>query len=74
MVTPNAPGLATIQLTLIFSVLFKTYGIPSISSLLVATGQLSSPNSASKRAADTGVVITEVVLNTPSSERTVGGR
>jgi hypothetical protein len=51
--------------------LFKTYGIPSISKLLLATGQLSSPESASKRTADTGVVITEVVLNKPDSERTI---
>jgi hypothetical protein len=57
----------------VFFALFKTYGIPSISKLLVATGQLSAPETASKRAADTGVVITEVVLNTPDSERVVGG-
>jgi hypothetical protein len=55
----------------VFFALFKTYGIPSISKLLVATGQLSSPELASKRAADTGVLITEVVLNKPDSERTI---
>jgi hypothetical protein len=53
--------------------LFKTYGIPSISELLVATGHLSSPEIASKHAADTGIVITEVVLNRPDSERTISG-
>jgi hypothetical protein len=57
----------------VFFALFKTYGIPSISKLLVATGQLSSPETASKRAADTGVIITEVVLNKPDSERTISG-
>lgn len=57
----------------VFFALFKTYGIPSISTLLVATGQLSSPTTASKRAADTGVIITEVVLNRPDSQRTIDG-
>lgn len=52
---------------------FKTYGIPSISKLLVSTGQLSATDTASKRAADTGVVITKVVLNEPDSERTISG-
>jgi hypothetical protein len=69
------PGLEFPETFLIsvFFVLFKTYGIPSISKLLVATGQLSSPELASKRTADTGVVITEVVLNKPDSERTISG-
>jgi hypothetical protein len=57
----------------IFYTFFKTYGIPSISKLLVATGQLSSPETASKRATDTGVVITAVVLNKPDSKRTISG-
>jgi hypothetical protein len=57
----------------VFFALFKTYGIPRISELLVATGQLSGAETASKRAADTGVVITEVVLNEPDSERAVSG-
>jgi hypothetical protein len=57
----------------VFFALFKTYGIPSISKLLAATGQLSSPTTASKRAADTGVIITEVVLNEPDSDRTIDG-
>ncbi|KAF2089450.1 hypothetical protein K490DRAFT_36961 [Saccharata proteae CBS 121410] len=59
--------------TSIFFALFKTYGIPSISSLLVSTGQLSSDATASKRAADTGIIITEVVLNKPSSPRAING-
>jgi len=55
--------------TSIFFALFKTYGIPSISKLLVATGELSDPITSSKRAADTGVLITEIVLNKPRSSR-----
>ncbi|KAI9698961.1 MAG: hypothetical protein M1836_003150 [Candelina mexicana] len=50
--------------------LFKTYGIPSISKLLVATRQLSEEAKASKRYADTAVIIAEMMSNPPSSERT----
>jgi hypothetical protein len=57
-------------LSVIFA-LFKTYGIPSVSSLLVATGQLASPENASKRTADTAVLLLEFALNKPSSERTI---
>ncbi|KAF2185019.1 hypothetical protein K469DRAFT_726903 [Zopfia rhizophila CBS 207.26] len=39
----------------IIFVLFKTYGIPSISSLLVSTGQLSDTKTVSKRTADTAL-------------------
>ncbi|KAL2398838.1 ER-bound oxygenase mpaB' [Exophiala dermatitidis] len=53
----------------VFFALFKTYGIPSISKLLVATGQLSDFESSSKRAADTGVLVSEFVLNRPGSDR-----
>lgn len=49
--------------------LFKTYGIPSVSSLLVATGQLVDVETASKRIADTGVLLLEFALNEPTSER-----
>ena len=49
--------------------LFKTYGIPSVSSLLVATSELSSPETASKCTADTGVLILEFCLNKASSNR-----
>ncbi|CAA9957301.1 hypothetical protein PTMSG1_00909 [Pyrenophora teres f. maculata] len=71
-------ALAELEFPTVFSIsvffaLFKTYGIPSISKLLVATGQLSASETASKRAADTGVVITEVVLNKPDSERAISG-
>jgi len=39
--------------------LFKTYALPSVSSLLVATGELSRDQTTSKRIADTGVLILE---------------
>ncbi|KAA1470834.1 hypothetical protein DENSPDRAFT_836729 [Dentipellis sp. KUC8613] len=37
--------------------LFKTYGIPTISGLLVKTGELGTAESVSKRYADTGIMI-----------------
>ncbi|MBE3046183.1 DUF2236 domain-containing protein, partial [Candidatus Bathyarchaeota archaeon] len=43
--------------------------MPSISKLLLATGQLSNSNTASKRAADTAVLMIETTLNTRSSPR-----
>lgn len=49
--------------------LFKTYGIPSISGLLLATGQLCNSATAPKRNADTGALLLEAVLNPPTSER-----
>jgi hypothetical protein len=49
--------------------LFKTYGIPSVSSLLVRTGELAGMETASKRTADTGVLLLEFCLNKPSSDR-----
>ncbi|KAL8706290.1 MAG: hypothetical protein Q9201_000666 [Fulgogasparrea decipioides] len=50
--------------------LFKAYGIPSISSLLVHTNQLAGPPLASsKRYADTGALLLEAVLNEPGSKR-----
>ncbi|KAI4275963.1 MAG: hypothetical protein L6R35_006247, partial [Caloplaca aegaea] len=52
--------------------LFKAYGIPSISSLLVFTNQLAGPPLASsKRYADTGALLLEAVLNEPGSGRSV---
>ena len=47
----------------------QTYGIPSVSSLLVSTGQLADAKKASKRIADTGVILLEFSLNAPTSER-----
>ncbi|KAI0025301.1 hypothetical protein F4780DRAFT_792926 [Xylariomycetidae sp. FL0641] len=56
----------------VFFALFKTYGIPSISKLLLATGQLAG-DTASKRTADTGVLVSEFVLNPPDAERRLRG-
>ena len=42
-----------------------------MSSLLVATGQLASIETASKRVADTGVLLLEFALNEPTSERAI---
>ncbi|KAK2757256.1 hypothetical protein FQN54_004770 [Arachnomyces sp. PD_36] len=63
----------TILHTSLFFALFKTYGIPSISELLVATGQFAGPCAASKRAADTGVLLREIVLNKVGSDRSTDG-
>ncbi|KAK3371144.1 hypothetical protein B0T24DRAFT_555190 [Lasiosphaeria ovina] len=51
--------------------LFKTYAIPTISKLLMATGQLSRPENVSARAADTGVLVAEFTYNAPGSDRSV---
>ncbi|KAK4897311.1 hypothetical protein LTR27_004831 [Elasticomyces elasticus] len=51
----------------------RTYGIPSISRLLARTGQLANEMTASKRAADTGVILMEVVLHHPSEPRAIDG-
>ena len=40
--------------------LFRTYGIPTISSTLVRSGLLSRPASASKRYADTAVIVSSI--------------
>ncbi|PNS16494.1 hypothetical protein CAC42_228 [Sphaceloma murrayae] len=69
--TLNAIEFPTTIYQSIFFALFKTYGIPSISRLLLATTQLSSPRTASKRAADTGVLLTELFLLPPDSPRVI---
>ncbi|KAI9814379.1 MAG: hypothetical protein M1827_003235 [Pycnora praestabilis] len=51
--------------------LFRTYGIPTISKLLVATKELSESTTAAKRYTDTAVLIAEFMANTPTSERSV---
>ncbi|KAK4444002.1 hypothetical protein QBC34DRAFT_415993 [Podospora aff. communis PSN243] len=51
---------------------FKTYGIPTISDLLMKTGQLSKPENASKRTADTGAVLSETNSH-PQGERRIQG-
>ncbi|KAI1120353.1 hypothetical protein F5Y10DRAFT_258617 [Nemania abortiva] len=58
----------------IFFALFKTYGIPSISRLLIKTGHFTyygDGTKASKRAADTSVLLTNMVIGRPGSRRTV---
>ncbi|KAL9095927.1 MAG: hypothetical protein Q9165_001925 [Trypethelium subeluteriae] len=47
----------------------KTYGVPTISSVLVGTGELRNLETASKRTADTGVLLLEFALKKPSSKR-----
>lgn len=49
----------------------QTYGIPTISSLLVATQEFSTSENASKRYADTSVLIQEFMGHHPKSERTI---
>lgn len=51
--------------------LFRTYGIPSISKLLVATTELSNMNSAPKRYSDTVILIQEFMYHAPTSQRTL---
>lgn len=51
--------------------LFRTYGISSISRVLVATSQLSDIATASKRYADTAVLIREFMSHRPSEPRTL---
>ncbi|KAI1414190.1 hypothetical protein F5Y13DRAFT_159995 [Hypoxylon sp. FL1857] len=53
--------------------LFKTYGVESISRLLLATGNLTDPVRSLKRFEDTGLLIGEFVMNPPTSERAVNG-
>ncbi|KAF2266944.1 hypothetical protein CC78DRAFT_513155 [Lojkania enalia] len=49
--------------------LFKTYGIPTISRLLCETKQLSTPEHAPRRYADTVILIREFLGKPPSSTR-----
>ena len=51
--------------------LFRTYGIPSISRLLVQTGQFSEKTTATKRYTDTTVLIAEFLQFHPTSERSI---
>ncbi|KAI1780887.1 hypothetical protein F4818DRAFT_451179 [Hypoxylon cercidicola] len=56
----------------IFFALFKSYGIPSISRLLVSTDQFSNDDglkTTSKSAADTSVLLCNMVIGRPSSTR-----
>ncbi|KAI1174815.1 hypothetical protein F4777DRAFT_366767 [Nemania sp. FL0916] len=49
--------------------LFKTYGIESISKLLLATRNLTDPVKSLKRYEDTAALIGEFMINPPNSER-----
>lgn len=49
--------------------LFRTYGIPTISSLLTHTSLFSDPDTASKRYADTTVLISEFIARDIGSQR-----
>ncbi|KAI1206987.1 uncharacterized protein F4807DRAFT_210274 [Annulohypoxylon truncatum] len=53
--------------------LFKTYGVESISRLLLATGNLTDPVRSPKRFEDTAALIGEFMMNPPTSERAVQG-
>ncbi|KAH8592436.1 hypothetical protein B0O99DRAFT_517537 [Bisporella sp. PMI_857] len=59
------------EMSLQFALFKKTYGIPTISSLLVDTKEFSSPERSSKRYADTGLLISEFSIHPPKSERAV---
>ncbi|CAG8427246.1 unnamed protein product [Penicillium salamii] len=49
--------------------LFRTYGVPSISTLLTKTSQFSNPETSLKRYADTVALVQEMVGNDPTSQR-----
>ena len=51
--------------------LFRTYGIPTISELLVKTTQLSAEKNVPKRYADTGALLTDMYGGEPNSERCI---
>ena len=51
--------------------LFRTYGIPTISKLLVQTSQLSEESTATKRYTDTVVLLAEFMGNHPTSTRSM---
>ncbi|KAI0179059.1 hypothetical protein GGR52DRAFT_287312 [Hypoxylon sp. FL1284] len=53
--------------------LFKTYGVETISRLLLATGNLTDPVRSLKRFEDTGALIGEFLQNPPTSERAMRG-
>lgn len=51
--------------------LFKSYGLGTIASLLVDTRQLTTAENATKRYADTVVLLKEFMAHAPTSERTL---
>ena len=52
--------------------LFRTYGVPSISALLAATGQLTCPVASFKRYADTACMVAEMMVREFGGEEWVG--
>ena len=50
--------------------LFRSYGIPTVAKLLVATSQFSEPSTACKRYVDTTILISEFMGYKPTEERT----
>ncbi|KXJ86831.1 hypothetical protein Micbo1qcDRAFT_190374 [Microdochium bolleyi] len=53
--------------------LFKTYGIETIAKLLLGTRNLTDPIKSRKRYEDTAVLISEFMMNPPSSPRAMAG-
>ncbi|EXJ77408.1 hypothetical protein A1O3_09634 [Capronia epimyces CBS 606.96] len=51
--------------------LFRTYGIPTISDLLVKTGQLSMSKNVPRRYADTTVLLSDIYGGDPTSDRCI---
>ncbi|PLB45065.1 67 kDa myosin-cross-reactive antigen family protein [Aspergillus steynii IBT 23096] len=51
--------------------LFRTYGIPTISSLLLKTSQFANPSTSFKRYADTGALIGQFMAFEPTSDRAI---
>lgn len=50
--------------------LFRSYGIPTVSKLLVATSQFTEPSTACKRYTDTALLISEFMAHEPLAHRT----
>ncbi|OGM48026.1 hypothetical protein ABOM_002678 [Aspergillus bombycis] len=59
----------TISLKALQFALFRTYGIPTISKLLLKTSQFSDPATSFKRYADTGALIGQFMSFEPTSDR-----
>ena len=69
-------GLAELEFPFTFEkalqfALFRTYGIPTISKLLVQTSQFSEESTATKRYADTVLLIAEFIGYHPTSARSI---
>ena len=69
-------GISELEFPFIFDkslqfALFRTYGIPTISKLLVQTSQFSEESTATKRYADTTVLLAEFLGYHPSSTRSI---